>query len=311
MILSFLTLDFGASTVDAIWWNNNIPSRIISFNTREVEVSDLEVFLKKNAFELASFDFLKVTGGRSRFFPSRVFGKEVQKVDEIEAVGKGGMFLLQSDLASASDLNRVIDSNYATSSSHANDSHCINDSKYVANSSCSIDPILVVSMGTGTCMVKVENGICQHIGGTGIGGGTFLALNHLILGENDIRAIIKRYERGNVEHVDLSVSDIIGEGIGMVPAYATASNFGKIVGKEIIFSKDDLAAGIVNLIGQTIATAFVFAAQAHNVKIVVLTGKLTRVQKIMDVIFSVADMYKIRVILPKNAEYVSAIGAGV
>lgn len=292
-ILSRLTLDFGASTVDAVWWKNDLPCRIVSFDTSEVDVRDLEVFLKKNAFELSSIDFFRVTGGRSRFFPSRVFGKEVQKVDEIEAIGKGGMFLFQSDLADVADFK------------------CAGDLKYLLDSKYPTNSILVVSMGTGTCMVKVEKGIFQHVGGTGIGGGTFLALSRLILGEADVQSVIKRFERGNAQHVDLSVLDIIGEGIGMVPAHATASNLGKVVGREIIFSKDDLAAGIVNLIGQTIATACVFAARAHKIETVVLTGKLTRIQMIMDVIFSIADIYKIHVILPKNAEYVSAIGAGV
>ncbi|KKR26081.1 MAG: hypothetical protein UT55_C0018G0011, partial [Candidatus Peregrinibacteria bacterium GW2011_GWE2_39_6] len=68
-------------------------------------------------------------------------------------------------------------------------------------------------------------------------------------------------------------------------------------------------AGITNLIGQTIAIASVFAAQAEYLNTIVLTGKLTRIKSIVDIIFEVGKVYGLKMILPKNADYVGAIGA--
>lgn len=167
---------------------------------------------------------------------------------------------------------------------------------------------LVVSMGTGTCMVGVKGDVIKHVGGTGVGGGTFVGLGNELLGISDIDELLKIARKGLSENVDISVSEIVGGSIGRVSGEATASNFGKLR-DEIKFKKEDLAAGIVNLIGQTIGISAVFAAQAEGVKVVVLTGKLTRALAVMNIVRGIIEGYGLEVFVPKNAEYVSAIGA--
>lgn len=277
--LMLFSLDFGASTIDALWWRNKKIFKLRSFDTQPNFYENLESFFRDFPLELRGISCIHVTGGKSHLFKRIFRGVKVQSVSEIDAIGYGGWYLHPKKMDRS---------------------------------------FLVVSMGTGTCMVHVkvvskERIRCQHIGGTGVGGGTFLGLAREILGETDISKLIRRFRHGNLRHIDLSVRDIIGSGIGIVPGDATASNLGKLAyaSSEIRFSQDDLALGIANLIGQTLATTSIFAAQAHKLKTIILTGKLTRIQKIMDVIFSVGKIYGMNIVLPQRAQYVSAIGAAI
>jgi len=47
----------------------------------------------------------------------------------------------------------------------------------------------VVSMGTGTSIVKCDGDDIQHIGGIGIGGGTLMGLSRILLKTDDIKTI--------------------------------------------------------------------------------------------------------------------------
>lgn len=299
--MRYIALDFGGSTIDLMGINFYGEVTFRSYESSIGSFSGLEDFFKKNEINLGRVETIFVTGGRTRFFSDVLcrsldsFSTDrarsgsldilrsyipVRRIDEIEAIGRGGWRLF----------NDRLNSHYGFSS------------------------LLVVSMGTGTCMVSVRGlknsqiDHIEHVGGTGVGGGTFLGLTRLLLGETDIERVMKMFCAGNISKVDLTVQDIVGGGIGKVSADATASNLGR-VSKEIAFSKDDLAAGIVNLVGQTIATAAVFAAKAENTPAIILTGKLTRIQPICEVIFKTASMYGIPVFVPENAIYVSVVGA--
>lgn len=278
-----LALDFGASTVDSVRMQNGTIGAIQTFESLDTVTHDLSAFLNESGVDISGISHIRVTGGKSRTFPHEVFGIPVSKVDEIEAIGCGGMFLFRSERRRANG------------------------------------HFLVVSMGTGTCMVHVHAAVgrisCRHIGGTGVGGGTFLGLAREMLGETDVPRLLERFRRGDMRKVDLSVGDIVGGGIGMISADVTASHFGKLA-RSIDFHKDDLAAGIVNCIGQTIGVLAVFGAAEIRARSrctevpIILTGKLARIEEILDIILSVGKMYNVKMIVPRHAEYVSAVGAG-
>ncbi|MBI5754903.1 hypothetical protein HZA41_01645 [Candidatus Peregrinibacteria bacterium] len=273
-----LSLDFGASTVDSVRIKNGTICTIKTFESLDIATHDLSAFFRESGEDITGISRIRVTGGKSRIFPDEVFGISVSKVDEIEAIGRGGVFLFREE-------SGVADGDF-----------------------------LVVSMGTGTCMVHVRATkgklMCRHIGGTGVGGGTFLGLSREMLGETDIPHLLERFRRGDARKVDLSVGDIVGSGIGMISADVTASHFGKLA-RPIDFHKNDLAAGIVNFIGQTIGVLAVFSAASVQAKHIILTGKLTRIEEILDIILSIGKMYSVKMVVPKNAEYVSAVGAGM
>lgn len=279
----YLSVDFGGSTFDVIAWKGQKPFQISSFERVGLPEEKSTTLLQMIDNEmLAQQQHIYITGGKSSFFPSKISGVPVKKIHEIEAIGRGGSYLLRHD--------RKL-------------------KKYQQNQS-----FLVVSMGTGTCMVKVnkrKNGDIHsiHLGGTGIGGGTFLALCKLLLHQTDIHQIQKMLAKGDSRNVDLSVGDIIGKSLGLNSASITASNLGKI-SRKTTFSSADMAAGIVNLIGQTIGSTAVFAALASNCRLIVLTGKLAKMKEIVKVIAFVGRIHKVEVVVPDNAAFVSAFGAG-
>lgn len=167
---------------------------------------------------------------------------------------------------------------------------------------------LVCSLGTGTCCVSAREGEYTHIGGTGVGGGTLLGLARTILQKNNFASVAELVEKGNSKNIDLTVSEIVGGAIGIIPGSATASNFAKANSQK---NSEDLARGIANLVGQTIASIAVFAAQSTDHKHIILGGKLTRLPHICEVIKKTAAIYHREVIVPEDASVMSAVGAGV
>lgn len=174
------------------------------------------------------------------------------------------------------------------------------------------DQGIIVSMGTGTCIVGVNYTSklnYEHLGGTGIGGGTFLALCKEMLGITDIDQIITFFSTGNLSNVDLTVNEIIGTNIGKIPGHKTAANLGKITRSDN-YSTEDLAKGIINLIAQSIGTCAVFAAQAYKAQKITLVGKLTRIQPICSQIKETAELYNIEINIPEWSPWAMARGAG-
>jgi type II pantothenate kinase len=129
---------------------------------------------------------------------------------------------------------------------------------------------LVCSMGTGTCFVSSKEKVYRHMGGTGVGGGTFLGLSRTLLGTDSFSEIKTLVDSGNSASVDLLVEEIVGGGIGFVPGSATAANFAKASSKN---SKSDIARAVANMVGQTIASLAVFAARTEDHKKIILGGK--------------------------------------
>ena len=167
---------------------------------------------------------------------------------------------------------------------------------------------LVVSMGTGTPFVCIRDNEITHFGGTGVGGGCLLGLAKHILNINTLRTLESLAEKGNLRNVDLSVADITGGPVGAIPADATASNFGKVSEDS---TEADRALAIINLIAETLLVMSIFAARACGQRDIVLTGKLVKVKKLVDIMKDRGKMFEMRFIVPKYAEYATAIGAAV
>ncbi len=62
-----------------------------------------------------------------------------------------------------------------------------------------LDRMIVVSMGTGTSLVKCDDNEIRHIGGIGIGGGTLAGLSRIMLKTDDIKQIINLAKDGGRE----------------------------------------------------------------------------------------------------------------
>ncbi len=165
---------------------------------------------------------------------------------------------------------------------------------------------LVVSLGTGTALVSVHGEKIEHVGGTGIGGGTLLGLARHLLGVTRLDTLEQMAAHGDLGRVDLTVGDIAGGPVGIVPASATASNFGKVRSDP---TASDKALALVNMVAEVTLTMSLMAARARQHHDVVLTGKLTRVQSLRERIEAARPRRGEDVIIPPYAEYATAIGA--
>ena len=165
---------------------------------------------------------------------------------------------------------------------------------------------LVASLGTGTALVSVRGKLIEHVGGTGVGGGTLLGLARHLLGVSSLDTIEKMAADGDLSRIDLTVGDIAGGPVGIVPATATASNFGKVRADP---AQADKALALVNLVAEVTFTLSLMAARARQHTDVVLTGKLTRVRSLRDRLEVLRPRRGENVIIPPYAEYATAIGA--
>ncbi|GBD25523.1 Type II pantothenate kinase [bacterium HR30] len=165
---------------------------------------------------------------------------------------------------------------------------------------------LVVSLGTGTALVSVERGDVQHVGGTGVGGGTLLGLARHLVQISRLDTLERLAAAGDLAHVDLTVGDIAGGPVGRLPAHATASNFGKL-GADA--RPEDKARGLVNMIAEVIVSLSVLAARACSQQDIVLTGKLLRVRPFMERVRATTGLFDVQFLVPPYAEYATAIGA--
>jgi type II pantothenate kinase len=111
---------------------------------------------------------------------------------------------------------------------------------------------------------------------------------------------------GDLSHVDLTVGDIAGGPVGIVPASATASNFGKVRADP---TPSDKALALINMVAEVTLTVSMMAARSRQHHDVVLTGKLTRVQPLRERIEAALPRRGENFIIPPHAEYATAIGA--
>ncbi len=165
---------------------------------------------------------------------------------------------------------------------------------------------IIISMGTGTALVKAENNSAVHLGGTGVGGGTLLGLSNRMLNVRNFDELIEAANGGDLSHVDLTIGDISKAVMETLPKETTASNFGKI---SDLVTKADLAMGIINLVFQTIGMIAIFNTRVDNIKDVVLTGNLTNVPQSVSIFNQLSELYEVNFVLPQNAEYATAVGA--
>lgn len=172
-----------------------------------------------------------------------------------------------------------------------------------------IDKFMVVSMGTGTSFVGVNNGVPTHLGGIGIGGGTMVGLSKYMLGTKEIDKISEMAEKGDVSKIDLSIGDISTVSLPGLDTSVTASNFGKSSSRA---SLEDQAAGIVHMVLEDICQTAALIAQGKEIDKLVLIGALTKFKQLDAVCNMVKSLFtNIEFIRPEIGEYVTAIGAAL
>ena len=84
-----------------------------------------------------------------------------------------------------------------------------------------LDRIIVVSMGTGTSLVRCVGDDIRHIGGISIGGGTLAGLSRIMLQTSDIRQVSEMAQHGNIANVNLMIGDISARPLPGLPMNVT------------------------------------------------------------------------------------------
>ena len=168
---------------------------------------------------------------------------------------------------------------------------------------------VVVTMGTGTAFLWAEeDGSVRHLCGSGIGGGTLGGLCHKLVGMERFGQIKKLAEQGDLTQVDLTIRDITRNPAPTLDPTLTAANFGNLAEDA---APADLAAGAVNLVLQAIGTMTVLACQCCKTQTVVLTGSMTSLPQVKTNLENLEKLYGIHYIIPENASFATAIGAGL
>lgn len=171
-----------------------------------------------------------------------------------------------------------------------------------------LDHTIVVSMGTGTSFVLCDGDDMRHIGGIGLGGGTLAGLSRLLLNTSDIKAVSALAMQGDIKHVDLLIGDISAEPLPNLPMDATASILAKAQSDA---AKEDIAAGIISMVLQTIGSAAWLSSRGSDIRDFVLIGNLTLLPQCKDVFPPLEQLYNIRFHIPKYSQYCTAIGAAL
>ncbi len=171
-----------------------------------------------------------------------------------------------------------------------------------------LDEAVVVSVGTGTAIVRANGRGVEHLIGSGVGGGTMLGLSNRMINVRDFATFNQLAENGDLTHIDLTIGDIMREGFAGLPQETTASNFGRISDSA---THEDIALGIVNLVFQSVGTAAVLAARYSQLDQIVFTGNLTLMPAGKRVLATFSDLYNVKIVVPEIAEFATAIGAAL
>jgi len=268
-VILMIGLDIGGGLTKGVLMKKSSIIKAFFTPTDDPVVSALKVLkvLLESKQEADSVEAIAVSGGGSRKIGKKILNMPVIRVDEIQAIGMGGLTLAGKSEG------------------------------------------LIINAGTGTAVVAAynEGRKVTHVGGTGVGGGTLLGLSERMLGTHNFEKLEMMAKKGNAGKVDLTIFDIVGGPVGIVPAEATASNFGKIHTEA---SKEDIAAGLFNMVCQVVGVVGAMAAKAYRLEDnVIVAGGLVRSALASSIISNTMNLFGINPNIPENCEYCTAVGA--
>ena len=167
---------------------------------------------------------------------------------------------------------------------------------------------IVVSMGTGSAIVRFADNNARHLGGSGVGGGTIKGLSSLICGVDDPLKIEALALKGNASKLNLTIADLGYEELSFLGSDVTASNFADIKSKKV----EDLAAAILRLVGETVGIIASICARENNCRDhIVMVGKVSNNHFIRHVLKLVGKLYQTTFLFPPNPGYATVYGAAI
>ena len=264
-----ISADFGITVTDTLRKKGDELIHKMDLSSKDLNQERVRKLFPDIDF-ISNIGFLAVTGGKHLELGDYIDSTPIIHVNEIDAVGHGSMKL--------SGLSEE-------------------------------ESTIIVSAGSGTACIHAHKGIFTHCSGTGVGGGTVLGLSKLLLGTTDPEEIAALAEKGDESFVDLILEDVVSGPIGQLPSNTTAVNFGKVSKDNIEYSREDIAAGIVNLVGQTAARIATSVAMMFQASEIVVVGRAPSFVGLRNSLEQAASITGFTPHFPKNGEYASALGA--
>ena len=262
-------IDIGSTTTKAVSVEAGKVAKKIKTKAMDAVTSATGALGKlqvENGIKMSDIKRIMITGVGASKIEGDLFGIPTEKVNEINAIGTGGMFLSGKD------------------------------------------NIIIANLGTGTAIIEARKDKIIHLGGSGVGGGTILGLAKKLLSLSDFKDVMALADSGTLEPVDLLLEDIMSRDMGFLNRKSTASNFGKMLDTA---RNEDTALGIINMVYQLIGMMSVFAARSRNIDRVIVTGSGSHNPLGQKVLSEVTRMHSIVFEYPNDAEYTTAMGAGL
>lgn len=262
-------IDIGSTTTKAISIEDGKLTKKIKTKAEDAVTSATGAFGKiilENGIKIDAVKKIKTTGAGASKIKDNIFGIPTDRVNEIEAIGIGGMFL------------------------------------------SGMKNIIITNIGTGTAIIEAGDRGIFHVGGSGVGGGTILGLAKKLLPTAEMSGINELAKTGNLSKVDLLLGDITDTSISFLNGESTAANFGKMLDTA---NNSDMALAIINMVYQVIGVMSVFAARARNTDRVIVTGNGSSNKIGQKVLANITGIYGIEFTYPEDAEYTTAVGAGL
>jgi len=174
------------------------------------------------------------------------------------------------------------------------------------------EPYLLVSLGTGTSVLRVEPAGITRIGGTSLGGGTLMGLAAAVCDCNDFDRLLELAATGDRRKVDLVLADLYPPKHGPLPGDTTASSFAKLSISPGTAQVDarHRAAALMGLLGENIGLLTAALARAEDIGDVVFGGSMLRDNPIVTgLLQGILAAQGQRAHLLAEGEYAGAMGA--
>uniref|UniRef100_A0A8B9HPC4 4'-phosphopantetheine phosphatase n=1 Tax=Astyanax mexicanus TaxID=7994 RepID=A0A8B9HPC4_ASTMX len=179
-----------------------------------------------------------------------------------------------------------------------------------------IFPYLLVNIGSGVSIVKVESeDKFERIGGSSIGGGTFWGLGALLTKTKRFDELLQLASKGQHTNVDMLVKDIYGGAYGSLGLTGDliASSFGKSATADKEFSQEDMAKSLLHMISNDIGQLACLYARLHNLNRVYFGGFFIRGHPVTmhTITYSINFFTKgeVQALFLRHEGYLGAIGA--
>ncbi|KAL0356094.1 UNVERIFIED_CONTAM: Pantothenate kinase [Sesamum radiatum] len=210
---------------------------------------------------------IKATGGGAYKFADLFkerLGISIEKEDEMNCLVAGANFLLKAIR-------------------HEAFTHKEGQKEFVQIDSNDLFPYLLVNIGSGVSMIKVDgDGIYQRVSGTNVGGGTYWGLGKLLTKCKSFDELLELSQRGDNRTIDMLVGDIYGgmdySKIGL-SASTIASSFGKAISenKELEdYRPEDISLSLLRMISYNIGQISYLNALRFGLKRIFFGGFFIR-----------------------------------